>query len=131
METPIVEIERAMTQGEIAAMIGTNGRESFAEWQTYYEGRLAERDATIAQLEAQVRALEAKTSRPVVRETPANVQALPVLTPDARGRALCPVNPEHGVVAVNVRHRCPKCHTAAVFANSPAGKTAMLAEAQA
>lgn len=88
---------------------------------------LEEREAKIAALEAQVVALTAKAGR---KPTPpaANVQALPKLVADARGKAVCAAvsadGKPHGVVAPNVRGTCPTCYSEAIRANQMAAYAA-------
>jgi hypothetical protein len=101
------------------------------------QAQLAERDQTIrdqetriAELQRLIETLETKTRRPASREQPDTIKALPDLRLEQPGgRIACPLNAEHGEITPNIHHKCPKCYTYCIWANSAAGKK-VLAKAQ-
>lgn len=115
---------KSMTKPQLIAMLETK-EEGRRQYQALVESQLAERDAKIMALEAQVKALAAKTGRPVAREEAASVKELPVLAvPEGQRRVACPINAEHGLVMPNVKGRCPLCFTERMKANAMANYAA-------
>jgi hypothetical protein len=120
---------KSLTKTQLEAMLETK-EEALRQHKALHEAHLLEANGKIAALQAQVDALVAKTGRPVAKETPAGVKALPVLQADPKtGRCLCPTDAEHGSVSPNTKGLCPKCYTHAIWVASPAGQAALKAAA--